>query len=81
MFNWKVGQRVKVIGDSRNYTESIDGQICTIVKLYDEYAVVQEDHPAKYQWYVYYDNLIPVNKDDLEIDYDWLELGDLNDAI
>lgn len=81
MFNWKVGQRVKIVGRYDNCTEAADGSICTIKRLInDESCMVEEDCPSKYHWWVYFDQCIPVNKSGEEIDYDWLELGDL-DAI
>lgn len=83
MYNWKVGQRVKIVGRADNYTMEADGTICTIKRLHpeSETCVVEEECPAKYKWWVYFDQCIPVNKVDEEIDYDWLELGDLDDAI
>lgn len=78
MFNWKVGQKVKVVGNKTIFTDDIDGEICEIIKLRDDYAVVQENCPAKYQWYVPYEDLIPINSAGEEVDYDWMELGDLD---
>lgn len=59
-FGFTVGQKVKVIGNSSICTESIDGLICTIVDLRENYAVVQEDCPAKYNWWVYYSDIVPI---------------------
>ena len=72
----KVGMRVKVIGNKEYYTDGIDGEICKVIKLHDEYAVVQEDCPAKYQWWVKYEDHIPVDRYGNELDIDWLEIDD-----
>lgn len=73
---FKVGMRVKVIGNREYFTDGIDGEICKVIRLRDDYAVVQENCPAKYHWWVKYEDLIPVDKDGNEIPIDWLEVGD-----
>lgn len=73
---FKVDMRVRVIGHEEFYTDEIDGKICKVVKLYDDCAVVQEECPAKYNWWVKYEDLIPVDKDGHELNIDWLEIDD-----
>lgn len=56
-FGFTIGQRVRIIGNSEICTESVDGEICTIIDLNEKYSVVQEDCPAKYNWWVYYSDM------------------------
>lgn len=55
--NFKLGDRVKIIGNVSNHTHVVDGELGTIVKKYDNYCAVRDDSNYGYTWWCYYNDL------------------------
>ena len=65
MSEFKEGMRVRIKGDSEDYTDHLDGKIGTILTVHSEDCFVQVDGDS-WSYYIWFRNMIPLEPSDVE---------------